>query len=44
MTTSQDFPELIEPGVSPVLSWRPDGEPPADPKAAYYWAGVAIKR
>ncbi|MEU7092245.1 SAM-dependent methyltransferase [Kitasatospora aureofaciens] len=36
--------ELVEPGVAPVLAWRPDGEPPADPKAAYYWGGVAIKR
>ena len=30
------------PGVTPVLSWRPD-EPPADPKSAYYWAGIARK-
>ncbi|MBP0448911.1 MULTISPECIES: SAM-dependent methyltransferase [unclassified Kitasatospora] len=36
--------ELIEPGVAPVMAWRPDGEPPADPHAAYYWGGVAIKR
>jgi hypothetical protein len=35
--------ELIEPGVVPVMAWRPDGEPPADPNAAYYWAGVARK-
>ncbi|MGV9263202.1 SAM-dependent methyltransferase [Kitasatospora sp. NPDC003701] len=35
--------ELIEPGVSPVMAWRPDGEPPADPTAAYYWGGVARK-
>jgi hypothetical protein len=30
------------PGVTPVLSWRPD-EPPADPRIAYYWAGIARK-
>jgi hypothetical protein len=35
--------QLIEPGVVPVMAWRPDGEPPADPDAAYYWAGVARK-
>ena len=28
--------------VTPVLSWRPD-EPPADPRIAYYWAGIARK-
>ncbi|MBY8874752.1 SAM-dependent methyltransferase [Micromonospora sp. PLK6-60] len=35
--------ELVEPGLTPVLAWRPDGEPPADPQAAYYWAGLARK-
>jgi len=35
--------ELVDPGVSPVMGWRPDGEPPDDPNAAYYWAGVARK-
>lgn len=35
--------ELIEPGVAPVMGWRPE-EPPNDPKAAYYWGGVARKR
>jgi len=34
--------ELVDPGVVPVLSWRPD-EPPADPEVAYYWAGIARK-
>jgi S-adenosyl methyltransferase len=34
--------EVVDPGVTPVLSWRPD-EPPADPRVAYYWAGVARK-
>lgn len=36
--------ELVEPGVVPVMAWRPDGDPPGDPSAAYYWAGVARKR
>jgi SAM-dependent methyltransferase len=37
--------ELVEPGVVPVLAWRPDPQdtPPVDPKSAYYWAGVARK-
>ncbi|AXI81396.1 SAM-dependent methyltransferase [Peterkaempfera bronchialis] len=35
--------ELVEPGVVPVMGWRPDGEAPADPAAAYYWSGVARK-
>ncbi len=35
--------EMVEPGVVPVMGWRPDGEPPADPNAAYYWAGLARK-
>jgi hypothetical protein len=34
--------EVVDPGVTPVLSWRPD-EPPTDPKSAYYWAGIARK-
>jgi S-adenosyl methyltransferase len=34
--------ELLEPGLVPVSAWRPD-EPVADPKAAYYWSGVARK-
>jgi S-adenosyl methyltransferase len=33
---------VVDPGVVPVLSWRPD-EPSADPRSAYYWAGVARK-
>lgn len=46
--------ELVEPGVVPVLAWRPDivalpggAAPPAsagDPYSAYYWAGVGRKR
>jgi len=35
--------DLVEPGVVPVLSWRPAGRPPADPHGAYYYAGVARK-
>lgn len=34
--------DLVEPGVVPVLAWRPD-EPLEDPDAAWYWAGVARK-
>ncbi len=35
--------EIVEPGIVPVMAWRPDGEPPVDPYAAYYWGGVARK-
>ena len=35
--------ELVEPDVVPVLAWRPDGEPPAEPHSAYYWAGIGRK-
>lgn len=36
--------ELLEPGVVPVLEWRPDPWPPVrDSRNAYYWAGVAGK-
>ena len=34
--------DVVDPGVTPVLSWRPD-EPPDDPRSAYYWAGIARK-
>ncbi|WP_307872744.1 SAM-dependent methyltransferase [Paractinoplanes ovalisporus] len=34
--------EMLEPGLVPVSSWRPE-EPVDDPAAAYYWAGVARK-
>lgn len=34
--------DVVEPGVVPVLAWRPD-EPPADAGAAWYWAVVARK-
>ena len=35
--------EFVEPGLVPVMGRRPEGEPPGDPRAAYYWAGVARK-
>jgi hypothetical protein len=34
--------EMLEPGLVPVSAWRPD-EPVENPRAAYYWAGVARK-
>ena len=36
--------DLVEPGVVPVLAWRPDPGPQADPHSAYYYAGVGRKR
>ncbi|RDI61283.1 SAM-dependent methyltransferase [Nocardia pseudobrasiliensis] len=41
--------EIIEPGVVPVITWRPEladdsaTAAPADPKSAWYWAGVGRK-
>lgn len=35
--------EVVDPGVVPMLTWRPDDGPPADPTAVYYWAAVARK-
>jgi hypothetical protein len=35
--------DLVEPGVVPVLVWRPDDQPPTDPHSAYYWAGIGRK-
>ncbi|GAA3763866.1 SAM-dependent methyltransferase [Salinactinospora qingdaonensis] len=34
--------ELVEPGLVPVMAWRPDEEP-ENPNATYYWAGIARK-
>lgn len=34
--------EMLEPGLVPVSTWRPD-EPTEKPELAYYWAGVARK-
>ncbi|WP_378741854.1 SAM-dependent methyltransferase [Nocardia brasiliensis] len=36
--------ELIEPGVVPVVTWRPNPDEDAtDPESAWYWAGVGRK-
>jgi O-methyltransferase involved in polyketide biosynthesis len=37
--------ELVEPGIAPVLGWRPDPQhtPGIDERSAYYWAAVARK-
>jgi hypothetical protein len=35
--------ELVEPGVVPVLAWRPDEGPQPNPRSAYYYAGVGRK-
>ena len=34
--------ELVDPGVAPILGWRPDDEP-ADLNAVHGWAGLARK-
>jgi hypothetical protein len=34
--------ELVDPGVAPILGWRPD-EAPADANAVHGWAGLARK-
>jgi hypothetical protein len=35
--------DLVEPGVVPILDWRPESKP-ADVTAVHGWAGVARKR
>ncbi|MEU6412035.1 SAM-dependent methyltransferase [Microbispora sp. NPDC046933] len=35
--------DLVEPGVVPVMDWRPDDEPLFGQGPAYYWAGMARK-
>ena len=35
--------ELVDPGIAPVLAWRPDGAAPADPRAVYYYGAVGRK-
>ena len=35
--------DLVDPGVVPVLAWRPDGGAPEDPHAAYIYAAVGRK-
>ena len=34
--------DLVDPGVAPVLAWRPD-DTAADPRAAYYYAAMGRK-
>jgi O-methyltransferase involved in polyketide biosynthesis len=37
--------EPVDPGVVPLLSWRPDGgDARTDPHSVYYWAGMARRR
>jgi SAM-dependent methyltransferase len=33
--------QLVDPGLVPVLAWRPDSSTPQDPHTAYYWVAVA---
>jgi S-adenosyl methyltransferase len=35
--------ELVDPGVVPILAWRPDGAPPRDPRTAYYYGAAGRK-
>jgi SAM-dependent methyltransferase len=35
--------ELVEPGLVYLPEWRPDGPPPANPKEAWFFAGVGRK-
>jgi O-methyltransferase involved in polyketide biosynthesis len=35
--------DLVEPGVVPVLGWRPDGAPPADVRRVHFFGGVGRK-
>jgi hypothetical protein len=40
--------ELVEPGVVPVVTWRPElseqlSAASADPESAWYWAGIGRK-
>ncbi|HUN37017.1 MAG TPA: SAM-dependent methyltransferase [Trebonia sp.] len=35
--------DLLEPGVVPVMAWRPDGPAPENPRAAYIYAALARK-
>lgn len=44
VTAFFDGLELVDPGVVPVVAWRPDpADAPADPHSAWYWSGVARK-
>jgi hypothetical protein len=35
--------DLVDPGVVPVLAWRPDGGAPENPRAAYIYAALGRK-
>jgi len=35
--------DLVDPGVVPILTWRPDGGVPADPLAAHSYAAMGRK-
>jgi S-adenosyl methyltransferase len=35
--------DIVEPGIVPVLSWRPDGPQGGDPRSVYIYAAVARK-
>jgi O-methyltransferase involved in polyketide biosynthesis len=35
--------DLVEPGLVPVLAWRPDNGPVANPHSCYYYAAVGRK-
>jgi hypothetical protein len=35
--------QLVDPGVVPILAWHPEGAPPVDPRAAYYYGAVGRK-
>ncbi len=35
--------ELVEPGVAPILGWRPDADTSPDVDSVYGWAGVGRK-
>jgi hypothetical protein len=34
---------LVDPGVVPILAWRPEGAPADDPRSAYYYGAVGRK-
>jgi hypothetical protein len=35
--------DLVDPGVVPILAWRPEGAPPDDPRAVYFYGAVGRK-
>jgi S-adenosyl methyltransferase len=35
--------DLVEPGVVPLVTWRPDGGTPSDPLAAHSYAAMGRK-